>query len=45
MGIRYYFAEQDDGIPEIVIVGVGKDEKDLANGMMLELSIPCPPRC
>lgn len=45
MGIRIYYAAQEDGTPEIVIVGVNEEGLDLTNGLILERSWPCPPYC
>ena len=45
VGIRYYFAEHDDDTPDVVLVGVGKDQKDLSKSTYLEASMPCPPYC
>ncbi len=45
VGIRYYFGEEDDGTPVLVLVGVDEEENDLTNGALREKSTPCPPRC
>lgn len=45
VGIRIYYAAQEDGTPEIVIVGVNEEGLDLTNGLILERSWPCPPYC
>jgi hypothetical protein len=45
VGIRIYYAAQDDGTPELVIVGVDENGKDLEEGVILERNYPCPPYC
>jgi hypothetical protein len=45
VGIRIYYAAQDDGTPELVIVGVDENGKDLEEGVILERNLPCPPYC
>lgn len=45
VGIRIYYASQEDGTPELVIVGVNKEGKDLTSGIILERNWPCPPYC
>ncbi len=45
IGIRYYFAETDDGKPTLVLVGVDADGNDMAKGVLAEVSWPCPPFC
>lgn len=45
VGIRYYYAEKDDGTPTLVLVGVDKEGNDLVHGAVSELSWPCPPYC
>ena len=45
IGIRYYYAEKEDGTPTLVIAGVNKDGNDIEQGELLELSYPCPPFC
>lgn len=45
VGIRIYYAAQEDGTPELVIVGVNEEGLDLTNGLILERSWPCPPYC
>ena len=45
VGIRYYYAQENDGRPVLVLVGVGNDGNDMVEGFVLERSIPCPPFC
>ena len=45
VGIRYYYGQKDDGTPVLVLVGANADEKDLDNGIIAEISTPCPPYC
>ena len=45
VGIRYYYALTDDGKPALVLVGVDANENDLIDGVIAEVSLPCPPYC
>ena len=45
VGIRCYFAENLDGTPTIVMVGVNAKGDDMVNGIVGEDLIPCPPFC
>jgi hypothetical protein len=45
VAIRYYYAQQDDGIPAIVMVGVDVKGNDMTGGTILELGALCPPFC
>lgn len=45
VGIRIYYAAQDDGTPELILVGVNENGKDLTSGVILERNWPCPPYC
>jgi len=44
-GVRYYYAEQDNGTPALVMVGVDHEGKDMITGVLLEESWICPPYC
>jgi hypothetical protein len=44
-GIRIYFAKDDDGKKQLVIVGADAEENDLYEGIIAERSIWCPPVC
>lgn len=45
VGIRIYFGEDDNKVTHSVITGLDKDENDLYNGSLAELSKQCPPFC
>lgn len=45
IGIRYYYAATDSGVSTIVLVGVDASGNDLVNGLLAEMTIPCPPFC
>jgi hypothetical protein len=45
VGIRYYYAQKDDGSPTIVLVGVDGGGNDLTSGPLGETILPCPPFC
>ncbi len=45
VGIRYYYAQENDGRPVLVLVGVDASGNDLIEGFLLERSVPCPPFC
>lgn len=45
VGIRTYNARLENGSPTFVLVGVGADGKDIANGVIGEDIFPCPPWC
>lgn len=45
VGIRIYYAQEDDGTPTLVLVGVDENEDDLIDGELAEFGVPCPPRC
>jgi hypothetical protein len=44
LGIRMYYALNEDGDKELVIVGADADENDLLE-KVADLSLPCPNRC
>ncbi|MDO8667233.1 MAG: hypothetical protein Q7J79_11510 [Gemmatimonadales bacterium] len=43
--LRYYHALEEDGRTTVVLVGVDARNDDLWDGVLLEVSIPCPPYC
>lgn len=43
--LRYYYAIEDVPRDTLVLVGVDPEGADLTDGVLLELSIPCPPFC
>ena len=45
VGIRYYYAAQDDGTPTLVLVGVDSLGNDMEKGVIAEFAWPCPPYC
>jgi hypothetical protein len=45
VGIRCYYALDDNGVQQMIIVGADKDENDLYNGIIAEKSLPCPTYC
>ncbi len=45
VGIRYYYAATDSGVPTIVLVGVDSTGNDQMNGILGEMTYPCPPWC
>ncbi len=45
VGIRSYYAINNEGNKTLVLVGVDHDENDLENGLLLDRSIMCPQHC
>ncbi len=45
VGIRLYYALDDAGAKQIILVGADANENDLYNGVLAERSIICPPMC
>ncbi len=45
IGMRFYYAAKEDWEPTLVLVGVNKDGNDMAGGIILEYTYPCPPFC
>jgi hypothetical protein len=45
VGLRFYYALDDKGQKQLIIVGVDRDENDLFQGLIAERSIGCPPFC
>ncbi|NIU00145.1 MAG: hypothetical protein GWN01_04155 [Nitrosopumilaceae archaeon] len=45
VGIRYYYADMDDGYPVMILVGVDALGNDMIHGKLAERSIACPPWC
>ena len=45
VALRYYYGNDDKGLPTIVLVGVTSDGKDITDGIILEYAWPCPPFC
>ena len=44
-GIRYYYAQNDDGTPTIVLIGVNAQGQDMQTGKIMERALLCPPFC
>ena len=45
VGIRCYYALDERGVQQMIMVGADKDENDLYNGVIAEIAAPCPPYC
>lgn len=45
VGIRIYYALNDDGVKQLIISGVDADENDIYQGTLAEKSFLCPSRC
>lgn len=45
VGIRAYYAIDNLGAKQLVLVGVDANENDLYNGVILDRSYPCPTSC
>lgn len=45
MGIRIYYAQDDEGAKQIVLVGADASEKDQTDGTIAEFSVKCPAVC
>lgn len=45
VGMRMYYALDDDGSMTLVLVGVNEKDDDLYEGKLMEWSLPCPPCC
>jgi len=45
VGLRYYYGLNVSDDPVLVLVGVTRDNVDLVNGKLAELSLPCPDIC
>lgn len=45
VGMRTYYAISNDGVKQLVIVGVDENGNDLYNGLLAERSYHCPPQC
>jgi hypothetical protein len=45
VAIRYYYAQNKDGSPTIVLVGVDAKGKDMTKAAIAERSGGCPPYC
>jgi hypothetical protein len=45
MGIRIYYALDENGKKQLIIVGADTNENDLYNGIIAERAFYCPPYC
>jgi len=45
VGLRYYYGVDAAGKQVLVLVGVDVNNKDLVNGKLAEISVPCPNLC
>ena len=45
VGLRFYYAINDQGQKELIIVGVDASENDLYQGIILDRSYKCPQAC
>ena len=45
VAIRYYYAQNKDGSPTLVLVGVDANGKDMTKAAIAERSGGCPPYC
>jgi hypothetical protein len=45
VGVRFYFAQKDDGSSTIVLVGVDNATNDMTSGILGDIILPCPPYC
>lgn len=52
IGVRVYYAKDDDGVQKLIVVAVSPDESNIAkvggsgvSGLVLDHGIPCPPFC
>ena len=45
MGIRMYYAIDDAGVQQLILVGADANEKDQVNGTIADFSSACPVSC
>ena len=45
VGIRYYYAKNENGQNCLVLVGADAYGNDMTEGYLAERSVPCPPGC
>jgi hypothetical protein len=45
VGIRFYYAINDEGQKVLVLVGADSDENDMENGLIIDKGDLCPPFC
>jgi hypothetical protein len=44
-GLRYYYGRNTSGKPVLILVGVTAENEDIYNGVLAEMSWPCPDYC
>lgn len=44
-GIRYYYAQTEDSLSTLVLVGITANGTDMIKATIAEMSRPCPPWC
>jgi hypothetical protein len=44
-GIRCYYALDDKGVQQMIMVGADANENDMCHGIVAEVSRPCPTFC
>lgn len=44
-GIRIYYALDDDGTQQLILVGADASENDMVDGIVADYSKPCPSQC
>ncbi|MCP4582530.1 MAG: hypothetical protein GY839_13055 [candidate division Zixibacteria bacterium] len=45
VGIRMYYAKNENGDPALVLTGLKANEDDIYEGELAEYGADCPPRC
>jgi len=45
VGVRMYYGKHKDGTPDLMIIGVDKNGKEMAPGALTCSPKPCPPNC
>jgi hypothetical protein len=45
VGIRAYYGQEDNGVKNLILVGVTADENDMTAGLIGDRSFLCPVRC
>lgn len=45
VGIKFYYGQNSDGKPCLVLVGADAAENDMTGGVLAERQLPCPPYC
>ena len=45
VGIRCYYSLDDKNVQQLILVGADANQNDLYNGIIAEMSAPCPTYC